>query len=178
MAIQLILNKEYGLLKNENSLQGSFLVEELTDLVEEAVLAEFERIDQRGGVLGAMETQYQRGQIQSESIYYERLKHDGTLPLVGINTFEDPATLEEDWKPAPIELRRATRDEKQAQIDSVAKFQETHSSEAEGALQRLKNVALNDGNIFGELMKTVRVATLGQITHALFEVGGRYRRNL
>ena len=178
MAIQLILNKEYGLLKNENSLQGSFLVEELTDLVEEAVLAEFERIDQRGGVLGAMETQYQRGQIQSESLYYERLKHDGTLPLVGINTFEDPATLEEDWKPAPIELRRATRDEKQAQIDSVTKFQEMHASEVDGALQRLKNVALNDGNIFGELMKTVRVATLGQITHALFDVGGRYRRNL
>ena len=178
MAIQLILGQEFGLLKNENALQGSFVVEELTDLVEEAVLKEFERIDNRGGVLGAMETQYQRGKIQEESLYYERLKHSGELPLVGINTFEDPATLGDDWEPPEPELRRATPAEKQAQLDSVAAFQAAHAEDSSAALAALKQVALDGGNIFGELMNTVRVATLGQITHALYEVGGEYRRNL
>jgi len=178
MAIQLILNKELGLLKNENALQGSFIIDELTDLVEEAVLGEFDRIDQRGGVLGAMETQYQRGQIQEESLYYEHLKHSGDLPIVGINTFEDPATLTEEWRPPTVELRRASPEEKNAQIASVRAFQERHGSDAPEALARLEKVALEGGNIFEELMNTVRVATLGQITQCLYGVGGRYRRNL
>ena len=178
MAIQLILAKEFGLLKNENALQGSFVVEELTDLVEEAVLQEFDRIDQRGGVLGAMETQYQRGQIQEESLYYEHLKHSGELPIIGINTFEDPETLGEDWTPPTVELRRASPAEKDAQIASVRKFQESHKDESPAALDRLEQVALEGGNIFAELMNTVRVATLGQITTRLYRVGGRYRRNL
>jgi len=178
MAIQLILNKELGLLKNENALQGSFVVDELTDLVEEAVLKEFDRIDQRGGVLGAMETQYQRGQIQEESLYYEHLKHSGKLPIVGINTFEDPQTLAEDWRPPTVELRRATADEKNAQIESVHAFQSQHKDAAPEALKALEQVALEGGNIFAELMNTVRVATLGQITRCLYGVGGRYRRNL
>jgi methylmalonyl-CoA mutase len=178
MAIQLILAKEFGLLKNENALQGSFIVEELTDLVEEAVLQEFDRIDQRGGVLGAMETQYQRGQIQEESLYYEHLKHSGELPIIGINTFEDPETLGSDWTPPAVELRRASPAEKDAQIASVRAFQDTHKDEAPAALDRLEQVALQGGNIFAELMNTVRVATLGQITARLYRVGGRYRRNL
>jgi isobutyryl-CoA mutase len=178
MAIQLILGQEFGLLKNENALQGSFIVDELTDLVEEAVLKEFERLDARGGVLGAMETQYQRGKIQEESLHYEHLKHSGELPLVGINTFEDPATLGDDWEPPEPELRRATPAEKQAQLDSVARFQAAHADSAPEALARLKQVALSGGNVFGELMNTVRVATLGQITNALYQVGGEYRRNL
>ncbi len=178
MAIQLIINHELGMAKNENPLQGSFIIEELTDLVEEAVMVEFDRITERGGVLGAMETMYQRGKIQEESLYYERLKHSGELPLVGINTFEDPTTLGEDWEPPAIELRRATPDEKQGQIDSVRRFQAAHSDEGAAALARLKQVALEGGNIFAALMQTVRVASLGQITHALYEVGGEYRRNL
>jgi methylmalonyl-CoA mutase len=178
MAIQLILNKEMGLLKNENALQGSFVIDELTDLVEEAVLQEFDKIDQRGGVLGAMETQYQRGQIQSESAHYEHLKHSGELPIVGINTFEDPKTLEADWRPPTVELRRASPDEKNAQIASVKAFQAKHASNAPAALARLEQVALDGGNLFEELMNTVRVATLGQITRCLYGVGGRYRRNL
>ena len=172
------MNKELGLLKNENALQGSFIIDELTDLVEEAVLGEFDRIDQRGGVLGAMETQYQRGQIQEESLYYEHLKHSGDLPIVGINTFEDPATLTEEWRPPTVELRRASPEEKNAQIASVRAFQERHGSDAPEALARLEKVALEGGNIFEELMNTVRVATLGQITQCLYGVGGRYRRNL
>jgi methylmalonyl-CoA mutase len=178
MAIQLILAKELGVLKNENTLQGSFVVEELTDLVEEAVLQEFDRIDQRGGVLGAMETQYQRGQIQEESLHYEHLKHSGELPIVGINTFEDPKTLAEDWRPPAVELRRASTEEKDAQIESVRAFQARHAAESEEGLKRLEDVALSGGNIFAELMSTVRVATLGQITQRLYQVGGRYRRNL
>ena len=178
MAIQLILAKEMGLLRNENPLQGAYIVDELTDLVEEAVLQEFERIDARGGVLGAMERQYQRSRIQEESLYYEHLKHSGDLPLVGINTFEDPATLGEDWEPAPIELRRSTHDEKDAQVESVRRFQQTHAEASGPALERLKQVALDGGNLFAELMSTVRVATLGQISQALYEVGGRYRRNI
>ena len=128
--------------------------------------------------MGAMETQYQRGQIQEESLYYEHLKHSGELPIIGINTFEDPETLGEDWTPPTVELRRASPAEKDAQIASVRAFQEAHSDEAPAALDRLERVALQGGNIFAELMNTVRVATLGQITERLYRVGGRYRRNL
>ncbi len=178
MAIQLIINKELGWARNENPLQGSFIVDELTDLVEEAVLAEFERIDSRGGVLGAMETQYQRGKIQEESLFYEEQKHDGTLPIVGINTFQDPTTLGDAWEPPTIELRRSSTGEKQAQIDAVAAFQQKHAADAPAALARLTEVALDGGNLFAELMRTVRVASLGQISHTLYEVGGEYRRNV
>ncbi len=178
MAIQMIINKELGWAKNENPLQGSYIVDELTDLVEEAVLKEFERIDARGGVLGAMETQYQRGKIQEESLFYERQKHDGSLPIVGINTFQDPATLGADWEPATIELRRATPEEKTAQITALRVFQAKHAAASGPALERLKRVALDGGNLFVELLKTVRVASLGQISRALYDVGGEYRRNL
>jgi methylmalonyl-CoA mutase len=178
MAIQLILTKEFGLLKNENALQGSFIVEELTELVEEAVLAEFERLNERGGVLGAMETQYQRGKIQDESLYYEQLKHDGALPIVGVNTFLDPKVLAEGYEPPPIELRRASVDEKAGQIESVRQFQTSHAAEAPAVLEQLKEAALHGGNLFAALMDAVRVASLGQISRALYEVGGEYRRNL
>jgi methylmalonyl-CoA mutase len=178
MAIQMIINKEFGWARNENPLQGSFFVDELTDLVEEAVLTEFSRIDARGGVLGAMETQYQRGKIQEESLYYEEKKHDGSLPIVGINTYQDPTTLGDNWEPAPVELRRATNAEKQAQIDAVATFQAKHAAEAPVALDRLRRAALAGDNLFAELMGAVRVASLGQITATLYEVGGAYRRNL
>ena len=173
---QLILTKEFGLLKNENALQGSFIVEELTALVEEAVLQEFERIDQRGGVLGAMETMYQRGKIQDESLYYERLKHSGELPIIGVNTYLDPA--KEGGVMETPELRRATEDEKRGQIARLRDFQKRHAKEAPAALERLQQVARAGGNTFGELMNAVRVASLGQITKALYEVGGEYRRNL
>ncbi len=178
MAIQMILNREFGLLKNENALQGSFIVEELTDLVEEAVLSEFERISERGGVLGAMETQYQRGKIQDESLYYEHRKHSGELPIIGVNTFEDPATLADDWQPPEPELTRASDAEKDAQIQSLRAFQAAHAGEAPAALARLQDVARGGGNLFAELMRTVRVASLGQITGSLYDVGGEYRRNL
>ena len=178
MAIQKIINAEFGLLKNENPLQGAFVVDELTDLVEEAVLAEFEALDRRGGVLGAMETMYQRGQIQEESLYYERLKHNGELPIIGINTFIDPQTLSDDYEQPDVELRRSTDDEKDDQIRRLRAFQARHSDQTPAALERLRVVALAGGNIFAELMKTVRVASLGQITQALYEVGGEYRRNL
>jgi methylmalonyl-CoA mutase len=176
MAIQLILTKEFGLLKNENALQGSFIVEELTALVEEAVLQEFERIDQRGGVLGAMETMYQRGKIQDESLYYERRKHSGELPIIGVNTYLDPA--KEGGVMETPELRRATEEEKRGQIARLRDFQKRHAKEAPAALERLQQVARAGGNIFGELMSAVRVASLGQITKALYEVGGEYRRIL
>jgi len=178
MAIQMIISKEMGWAKNENPLQGSYIIEELTDLVEEAVLKEFERIDARGGVLGAMETMYQRGKIQEESLYYEQKKHDGSLPIVGINTFQDPATLGDDWEPPPVELRRASYDEKNAQIAALKAFQELHRAEAPEALALLQQVARGGGNVFAELMRTVRVASLGQITGALYAVGGEYRRNM
>jgi len=178
MAIQKIVNQEFGVMKNENSVQGSFFVEQLTDMVESAVLEEFERIDQRGGVLGAMETQYQRGKIQQESLHYEHQKHSGDLPLIGINTFVDPSTTAEDWEPPTVELRRATPAEKDDQIKRLRDFQEKHSAESTAALAELQSVAINGGNVFGQLMKTVRVASLGQITQALYEVGGEYRRNL
>lgn len=142
------------------------------------MLAEFEALDQRGGVLGAMETQYQRGKIQEESLYYERQKHTGELPIIGINTFVDPATQDEDWEPEPIELRRSTVAEKEDQIRRLRDFQARNEGSAPAALARLQEVARTGGNVFDELMRCVRVASLGQITHALYEVGGEYRRNL
>ncbi|KZR57617.1 fused isobutyryl-CoA mutase/GTPase IcmF [Pseudobacillus badius] len=177
MAIQLIITKEHGLSKNENPLQGSFIVEELTDLVEEAVLKEFERLDDRGGVLGAMETQYQRGKIQEESMHYEMLKHTGELPIIGVNTYLNPNPPSEE-EINSMELARATKEEKEHQITELQAFQQKHKQEAEKALKRLKETAVNGGNIFAELMETVKVASLGQITTALYEVGGQYRRNM
>src|SRR5210317_547682 len=177
MAIQLIINKELGLAKNENPLQGAFIIEELTDLVEEAVLTEFDRITERGGVLGAMETMYQRSKIQEESLYYESLKHSGEYPIIGVNTFRNP---EADFaaENATLELVRASDEDKQEQLDRLADFQSRHQDESGPALERLKQKALNDGNIFEELMETVKTCSLGQITGALYEVGGQYRRNM
>jgi isobutyryl-CoA mutase len=174
LAIQLIIDSEWGLAAVDNPLQGSYLIEQLTDLVEEAVLAEFDRIADRGGVLGAMETGYQRGLIQDESMLYESRKHDGTLPIIGVNTFLDP-----DASPAvPTVLARGTTEEKESQLARLADFHARHADEAPAALARLKEVALTGGNVFDELMRTVRVASLGQITEAFFEVGGRYRRTM
>jgi methylmalonyl-CoA mutase len=174
MAIQLIINKEWGLAVNENSNQGSFIIEELTELVEEAVLLEFERISERGGVLGAMETGYQRGKIQDESMYYEHRKHDGSLPLVGVNTFQNP-------QPEPefdLELARSTEAEKQSQLTRLAEFKSRNETESAVALERLKQAAINNENVFTELMNAVRCCSLGQITDTFFEVGGQYRRNM
>ena len=174
LAIQLIVNKESGWTKTENPMQGSFIVEELTDLVEEAVLQEFEAISRRGGVLGAMETMYQRGKIQDESMYYEHLKHDGTLPIIGVNTFQNPqGDINADADNFDMELARATPDEKQACLERTQAI-----TRDEEALQRLQQVAREGGNVFEELMETVKVASLGQITDALFAVGGQYRRNM
>jgi len=180
MAIQMIINREFGLSMNENQLQGSFFMDWLTDAVEEAVLREFERISDRKGVLGAMETQYQRSKIQDESLYYEHLKHSGKLPIIGVNCFENPDAECADYRPAGscIALTRASNEEKQAQLDNVRRFQKKNLKKTETALKRLKEAALNGGNIFAELMETVRVASLGQITNALYEVGGKYRRNM
>jgi methylmalonyl-CoA mutase len=175
LAIQLIINREWGLAKNENPLQGSFIVDELTDLVEEAVLAELERLSERGGVLGAMETGYQRGRIQDESMLYEGRKHDGSLPIVGVNTFRNPAG---DAVPEHLELARSTGDEKESQLSRLEEFQRAHASEGPAVLARLQEAALTGGNVFDVLMDAVRVCSLGQITNALFEVGGRYRRNV
>ncbi len=175
MAIQQIITHEFGITRNENPLQGSYFIEELTDLVEEAVLAEFDRLDERGGVLGAMELQYQRSRIQEESLHYELKKDSGELPIVGINTFLDP-DASEGSPPEKIDLARAAPQEKQQQIHNLRAFQKQHQNEAPQALDRLKQTARDGGNIFAELMQTVRVASLGQITHALYEVGGRYRR--
>ena len=177
MAIQMIINKEYGLTKNENSLQGSFIIEELTDLVEEAVLCEFERISQRGGVLGAMETQYQRGKIQDESMLYEHKKHTGELPIIGVNSYLS-AKAEEKGYVIPGELARSTEAEKRHQIDNLRAFQAEHATAAPAALARLQQVAESGGNIFAELLETAQVASLGQITGALYTVGGQYRRNM
>jgi len=177
MAIQMIITREFGLTRNENPSQGSFIIEELTDLVEEAVLCEFERIDQRGGVLGAMETQYQRSRIQDESMLYEHKKHSGELPIIGVNTFLNPRADEEGFN-VPGELARATKEEKEAQIANLRAFQELHRDQSPAALKKLQEVAIAGGNIFAELMETTRVASLGQISHALYEVGGKYRRNM
>lgn len=177
MAIQMIINKEFGLMKNENALQGSFIAEELTDLVEEAVLQEFERLNDRGGVLGAMERQYQRGKIQEESLYYESKKHSGELPIIGVNTYLNPDPPS-DEQIDTMELARASQEEKQHQITELRKFQKKHEDKAEAALKRLKETAASGGNIFEELLETVKTASLGQITQALYQVGGQYRRNM
>lgn len=175
MAIQLIINRELGTAKNENPNQGSFLIEELTDLVEEAVLTEFDRITERGGVLGAMERMYQRNKIQEESLYYESLKHSGEFPIVGVNTF-----LNKKGSPTiiPNEVIRSTTEEKEQQIRNLHSFWSRNDAKRENALRRLKEVAINNGNLFEELMETVKYCSLGQITHSLYEVGGQYRRNM
>ena len=175
MAIQLIINREWGLGKNENPNQGSFIIEELTDLVEEAVLKEFAAISERGGVLGAMETGYQRSKIQEESLYYEHKKHDGSYPIVGVNTFRNPHG---DAVPKKLELARSTEEEKQSQLKRLADFHARNAKASPVALERLKRVVIENGNVFAELIKTVRVCSLGQITKALFEVGGEYRRSM
>jgi methylmalonyl-CoA mutase len=177
LAIQLIINREWGLTRNENMNQGSFIFEELTRLVEEAVLAEFDRLTERGGVLGAMETGYQRNKIQEESLYYEALKHSGELPIIGVNTFRDPHASEDQMSDT-LELARATEAEKQSQLKRLADFKKRHETEAPAALERLQQVALTNGNLFAELMNTVRSCSLGQITQALYAVGGQYRRNM
>ena len=175
MAIQLIINRELGSAKTENFIQGSYLIEELTDLVEEAVLTEFDRLTERGGVLGAMERMYQRNKIQEESLYYEYLKHTGELPLIGVNTF-----LNKKGSPTilPNEVIRSTKEEKEQQIQNLQAFWKRNEHKNEEALRRLKQVAVNNGNLFAELMETVKYCSLGQITHALYEVGGQYRRNM
>ncbi|MFN1833730.1 methylmalonyl-CoA mutase family protein [Balneola sp. MJW-20] len=175
LAIQMIINKEMGTTKNENINQGSYFIEELTDLVEEAILTEFDRITERGGVLGAMESMYQRGKIQDESLYYETKKHTGELPIIGVNTFQSE---NEDEEQKPIELIRSTEEEKRQQINNLEAFWKRNESEAEEAINRLKEVARQNGNLFEELMETVKVASLGQISQALYEVGGQYRRNM
>ncbi len=175
MAIQLIINREWGLAKNENPNQGAFIIDELTDLVEEAVLKEFEAISERGGVLGAMETGYQRGKIQEESLYYEHKKHDGSYPIVGVNTFRNPHG---DPVPEVLELARSTDEEKASQLARLQAFHQRHAAAAPAALARLKDVVIANGNVFAELVDTVRVCSLGQITRALFEVGGQYRRSM
>jgi methylmalonyl-CoA mutase len=175
MAIQLIINREWGLARNENPNQGSFIIEELTDLVEEAVLKEFEAISERGGVLGAMETGYQRGKIQEESMYYEHQKHDGSYPIVGVNTFRNPHA---STTPQKIELQRSSDEEKQSQLQRLAEFHARNANAAPAALAKLKQVVIDNGNVFAELVDTVRVCSLGQITNTLFEVGGQYRRSM
>jgi methylmalonyl-CoA mutase len=175
MAIQLIINREWGLALNENPNQGSFLLEQLTDLVEEAVLLEFDRIAERGGVLGAMETGYQRGRIQDESMLYEHRKHDGSLPIIGVNTFRNPHGSE----PADtLALARATEEEKESQLRRLADFQGRHADERPAALERLRQAAIEGDNLFAVLMDAVRSCSLGEITNTLFEVGGQYRRNV
>jgi len=179
MAIQMIINREFGPAKNENQAQGSFFMDWLTDTVEEAVLKEFERISDRKGVLGAMETHYQRGKIQNESLYYEHLKHNGKLPIVGINTYLNPDEQHAKAEIAScIPLTRATTEEKKAQLDNLEIFKKKNADKAKAALKKLQETALDGGNIFEELIDTVKVASLGQITHALYEVGGKYRRNM
>jgi methylmalonyl-CoA mutase len=175
MAIQLIINRELGTAKTENFTQGSFAIEELTSLVEEAVLTEFDRLTERGGVLGAMERMYQRNKIQEESLYYEHQKHTGELPLIGVNTF-----LNKKGSPTiiPGEVIRSTEEEKEQQIINLSAFWKRNESKSADMLKRLQSVAINNGNLFEELMETVKYCSLGQITHALYEVGGQYRRNM
>ena len=175
MAIQLIINRELGLTKNENPLQGSFIIDDLTDLVEEAVLLEFDRITERGGVLGAMETMYQRSKIQEESLYYETLKHTGEFPIIGVNTF-----LSSKGSPTilPKEVIRATEEEKEYQIKMLKELQMKNKELAIKGIERVQDSAINNRNMFEELMETCKYSSLGQITHALFSVGGQYRRNM
>jgi methylmalonyl-CoA mutase len=175
MAIQLIINREWGLARNENPNQGSFIIDELTDLVEEAVLKEFDAIAARGGVLGAMETGYQRGKIQDESLFYERKKHDGSYPIIGVNTFRNPHG---DTVSESIELARSSDAEKQSQLERLRDFQARNAAAAPQALERLKRAVIENGNTFDVLMDAVRNCSLGQITSTLYEVGGRYRRNM
>ena len=175
MAIQLIINREWGLAKNENPTQGAFIIEELTELLEEAVLLEFERIAERGGVLGAMETGYQRGRIQDESMHYEMLKHTGELPIIGVNTFRNPHG---DAVQDKLELARSTEEEKQSQLKRLDEFHAKHALDAPAMLKRLQQAVIENLNVFEVLMDAVRVCSLGQITNALFEVGGQYRRNM
>ncbi|MGI9024272.1 MAG: methylmalonyl-CoA mutase family protein, partial [Burkholderiaceae bacterium] len=175
MAIQLIINREWGLAKNENPNQGAFIIDELTDLVEEAVLQEFEKIAERGGVLGAMETGYQRGKIQEESMTYEMLKHTGELPVIGVNTFRNPHGDPHSQK---VELMRSTEEEKQSQLKRLHDFHQGHASESPAMLARLRQAVIDNRNVFEVLMDAVRVCSLGQITDALFEVGGQYRRSM
>jgi methylmalonyl-CoA mutase len=175
MAIQLIINKELGLTKNENPLQGAFIIEELTDLVEEAVLTEFDKITERGGVLGAMETMYQRNKIQEESMFYEMQKHTGEFPIIGVNTF-----LSSKGSPTvlPKEVIRSTTEEKEFQISRLNELKKMNEDKGIIMLKQLQHVAIHNQNIFEELMETVKYCSLGQITQALFEVGGQYRRNM
>jgi methylmalonyl-CoA mutase len=175
MAIQLIINREWGLAKNENPNQGAFIIDELTELVEEAVLSEFERIAERGGVLGAMETGYQRGKIQEESMHYEMQKHSGVYPIIGVNTFRNPHG---DPVPEHIELARSTDEEKQSQLQRLREFQNRHGAESPAMLKRLQQAVIANANVFAVLMDAVRCCSLGQITNALFEVGGQYRRSM
>ena len=175
MAIQLIINKELGLTRNQNPLQGSFIIEELTDLVEEAVLAEFDRLNDRGGVIGSMEKMYQRARIQEESLYYERMKNSGNLPLVGVNTFLSPGgspTL------IPKEVIRATKKEKDHQVSRLKRLHRAQAHESARHLENLKKAAIENQNVFAELMEVTKSCSLGQITNALYEVGGEYRRNM
>lgn len=178
MAIQLIISKEYGIFKNQNPLQGSFIIDWLTDEVEKAVLEQFIAISQRGGVLGAMETYYQRSRIQEESLYYEYKKHTGEYPIIGVNTYLNPNAAGDGYTAPATELTRATYEEKQSQITNLRNFQERNSAACEEALNALRDTVLQGGNIFGELMNAVRYASMGQITKLLYEVGGKYRRNM
>jgi methylmalonyl-CoA mutase len=176
VAIQLVINRELGLNKTQNPWQGSFAIEHLTDLVEEAVYREFEALSERGGVLGAMESMYQRGKIQEESLYYETKKHDGSLPIVGVNTFLSKSDAAGEH--AGAALIRSTEEEKQDQVAAVRAFQERNAARAPAVLERLKQAAAAGGNVFAELMEAVKTCSLGQISQALYEVGGRYRRNM
>ncbi|MEL0081666.1 MAG: methylmalonyl-CoA mutase family protein, partial [Gammaproteobacteria bacterium] len=176
VAIQLIINRELGLNQNENPMQGSFVIDELTDLVEEAVYQEFERLSERGGVLGAMETMYQRGKIQDESMEYEHRKHDGSLPLIGVNTFLDASA--EAANETILELIRSSAEEKQQQIDAVNRFNSFHQAAAEVALRALQERAVAGENVFAALMDTAKCCSLGQISAALYQVGGEYRRSM
>ena len=175
MAIQLIINKELGLTKNENPIQGAFIIEELTDLVEEAVLLEFDRITERGGVLGAMETMYQRSKIQEESLHYETLKHNGEFPIIGVNTF-----LSSKGSPTilPTEVIRATEKEKQFQIQTKENLNKRNATEVKNQITLLQKSAIENENLFEKIMEATKICSLGQITTALFEVGGQYRRNM
>jgi methylmalonyl-CoA mutase len=174
VAIQMIINREWGLAKNENPNQGAFIIDELTDLVEEAVLQEFERIAERGGVLGAMETGYQRGKIQDESMHYEHMKHDGSYPIIGVNSFLNPNPPAEP----EVVLQRSSDQEKISQLKRLRDFQQRHGEAAPAALEKLRQTVIRGDNIFAELMDAVRVCSLGQISDALYQVGGQYRRNM
>jgi isobutyryl-CoA mutase len=178
MAIQMIINKEFGVSKNENVNQGSYFLDDLTDILEEAVLEEFKKISDRGGVLGAMETQYQRSRIQEESMYYEHLKHSGELPIVGVNMFIDPKTQVNDYVPPKIEMARASVDEKNHQLNNLNYYISDNKNTAALEIASLKSTALSGGNIFEALLTASRHCSLYQMSQALYEVGGQYRRNL